>query len=178
MTFGAEDQPLLGALIRMPLDAIQRRMLDDLHQAGFADLVNAHSAVLRYPGPEGRRPSELAAEAGMSRQAMNYLLGELEQMGYLVRRRDPLDRRSRRIELTRRGRDARQTMRTTVSTIEDELGRDLRPARLALLKELLAELNRSELVRRFRTTTGQAIVVPETTPATRSVRTSTSLDRG
>ena len=38
------------------------------------------------------------------------------------------------------------------------------------------ELNRSELVRRFRTTTGQAIVVPETTPATRSVRTSTSLD--
>jgi hypothetical protein len=62
MTVGPEDQPLLGALIRMPLDAIQRRMLDDLHQAGFDDLVNAHSAVLRYPGPEGRRPSELAAE--------------------------------------------------------------------------------------------------------------------
>jgi DNA-binding MarR family transcriptional regulator len=106
----------------------------------------------------------------MSRQAMNYLLGELEQMGYLVRRRDPLDLRSRRIELTGRGRDARQTMRATVSNIEDELGRDLGPARLVLLKELLVELNRSEFVRRFRTTTGQAIVIPETTPATKSVR--------
>ena len=57
-------------------------------------------------------------------------------MGYLLRRRDPLDRRSRRIELTPRGHDARQTMRSTVSTIEDELGRDLGPARLALLKEV------------------------------------------
>src|SRR5664279_246449 len=79
------DGPLLGALLRMPLDAVRQRMLDDLHAAGFTDLVPAHSAVLRYPGPQGRRPSDVAAEAGMSRQAMNYLLGELEQLGYLER---------------------------------------------------------------------------------------------
>jgi hypothetical protein len=59
----------------MPLDAVRQRMIDDLHGAGFTDLVPAHAAVLRYPGPQERRPSDVAAEAGMSRQAMNDLLG-------------------------------------------------------------------------------------------------------
>lgn len=60
-------------------------MLADLHDAGFTDLVTAHFAVLRYPGPDGSRPSDLAVGAGMTKQAMNYLLGQLEQCGYLVR---------------------------------------------------------------------------------------------
>ena len=82
--------PLLGALMRMPLDAVYRRMLEGLHAAGFTDLVAAHLAVLRYPGPHGRRPSELAADLGMTRQAVNYLLGELERLGYLTRAPIPM----------------------------------------------------------------------------------------
>jgi len=66
--------PLIGALMRMPVDAVRRRIFDDLHAAGFSDLGEAHMAVLRYPGPQGRRPSDLAAELGMSKQAVNYLL--------------------------------------------------------------------------------------------------------
>ena len=66
--------PLIGALMRMPLDAVLARMLARLHAAGFTDLVPAHFSVLRYPGPQGRRPSDLAAETGMTKQAMNYLL--------------------------------------------------------------------------------------------------------
>ena len=99
----SDDPPLMGALLRMPLDAIRARMLDDVHAAGYLDVVPAHAAVLRYPGPDGRRPSDLAVEAGMSRQAMNYLLGQLEQLGYLVRGDDDTDGRSRRVSLTERG---------------------------------------------------------------------------
>jgi DNA-binding MarR family transcriptional regulator len=42
----------------------------------------------------------------MTRQAMNYLLGQLEQLGYLVRENAPDNRRSKRIRLTDRGHGA------------------------------------------------------------------------
>ena len=63
----------------------------------------AHVAVLKFPGPQNLRPSDVAMEAGMAKQAANYLLGQLEETGHLVRTIDPDDRRSRRIHLAERG---------------------------------------------------------------------------
>jgi DNA-binding MarR family transcriptional regulator len=60
-------------------------MLERLHDHGFADLEPAHLIVLQYPGPQGTRPSELAARLRISKQALNYLLGQLEGLGYLER---------------------------------------------------------------------------------------------
>jgi MarR family. len=42
-------------------------------------------AVLQHPGPDGQRPSALAARSGMSRQAINHLVSHLERAGYLER---------------------------------------------------------------------------------------------
>jgi DNA-binding MarR family transcriptional regulator len=148
--------------MRMPVEAIRNRMLNAMHAAGFTDLVPAHSAVLRYPGPHGRRPSDVAAEAGMSKQAMNYLLRELEDLGYLVRRVDPEDKRSRRIELTDRGMAARDILRTTVSAIENDMARELGPEEFAQLKTLLMALNNTTLLREFRESTGQQSTFPGT----------------
>lgn len=158
-----DDPPLMGALLRMPLDAWRQRMQDDLHSAGFTDLVMAHLAVLRYPGPQGRRPSDLAAEAGMSRQAMNYLLGELEELGYLRRRPDPEDKRARRIELTERGQAVRRVMRGIVADVEADLVRELGTDDMAHLRRLLISLNGSEFVRDYRERTGQPSVIPQPT---------------
>jgi len=133
--------PLIGALMRMPVDAVRERMLTDLHAAGYTDLVPAHFAVLRYPGPEGRRPSDLAREAGVSRQAMNYLLRDLERSGYLRRVADDRDGRARSIQLTERGEGVRATVRATVRKIERELERQLGRERYARLRELLVALN-------------------------------------
>ena len=145
------ERPLIGALLRMPVDAIRRRMLDDLHAAGFTDLVPAHfDVLLRYPGPDGRRPSDVAAEVGMSRQAVNYLLGQLEHLGYLVRRDDADDKRSRRIELTERGQAVRRTIRATMTAIETDLDRELGRTDFARLRQLLVTLNGSMIVREFR----------------------------
>src|SRR4029079_16289474 len=80
--------PLMGALLRIALDVIQRRIIDALHEHGFEDLGPAHLAFLRYPGPHGKRPVELAAETNMSKQAMNYLLGQLERLPVFATRRD------------------------------------------------------------------------------------------
>jgi DNA-binding MarR family transcriptional regulator len=121
-------------------------MLAGLHDAGFIDLVSAHSAVMRYPSPENRRPSDCAAEAGMTKQAMNYLLGQMEQLGYLTRQDDPEDQRSKRIHLTKRGHAATQSLRDTVKQIETELERELGPEQFAHLRQLLVELNATDVI--------------------------------
>ena len=55
--------PLIGALLRVPWEAVQRHMLERLHERGFDDLDVAHLNVFQYPGPQGARPSELAGSA-------------------------------------------------------------------------------------------------------------------
>jgi len=132
----------------MPLAVIHSRIIDGLREHGFTDVGLAHMAVLRYPGPEGQRPVELAAQANMSKQAMNYLLGQLEALGYLERRNDAEDLRSKRIYLTARGEAARTVIRATVREVEaewaGELGADDLEQLRALLVRLAAVVERSE----------------------------------
>jgi DNA-binding MarR family transcriptional regulator len=125
----------------MPVDVVRQRMLERLHERGFDDLVQAHLIVLQYPGPQGMRPSDLAARLGMSKQALNYLLGELERQGYVERRPDPDDRRSKRLALTQRGYAAGYVIRDAVAEIEREWTQKLGPDRFAQLRALLLELN-------------------------------------
>jgi DNA-binding MarR family transcriptional regulator len=132
--------PLIGALLRRPWETVRERMLAGLHQAGFCDLVPAHLSVLQHPGPEDPRPSDLAAETNMSKQAMNYLLGQMEQLGYLTREHDETDQRSRRIRLTERGHAAGRTMREVVRQIEREWAQEVGPTRFEQLRELLIEI--------------------------------------
>jgi DNA-binding MarR family transcriptional regulator len=133
--------PLIGALLRMPLEVVRARMLDALHERGFADLVPAHLVILRYPGPDGRRPGELAARTSMSKQAVNYLLGQLEGLGYIERRDDPDDRRSKLVYLTPRGLDAALVIRAAVTEGEQEWADELGADTLDELRALLIRLN-------------------------------------
>jgi DNA-binding MarR family transcriptional regulator len=135
--------PMIGALLRMPWERVVRRMLERLHANGFEDLEMAHMNLLLYPGPQGLRPSELAAQRGMSKQAANYLLGQLEGLGYLERRADADDGRSKRIVLTDRGERAVYTMRDAVRDVEGDWEAKLGKDRFAHLKALLVELNQS-----------------------------------
>jgi DNA-binding MarR family transcriptional regulator len=133
--------PLIGALLRMPLETVRRRMLERLHENGFDDLEAAHLVVLQYPGPQGKRPSELAAELQISKQALNYLLGELERLGYLERVPDPDDGRSKRIAITPRGMAIIPVIRGAVGEIEAAWAKQLGKKRFAELRSLLVELN-------------------------------------
>jgi DNA-binding MarR family transcriptional regulator len=139
-TFGP---PLIGALLRMPWEQVQRRMLQRLHEQGFDDLDTAHVHVFQYPGPQGARPSELANRLGISKQALNYLLGQLERLGYLGRRADPDDLRSRRVVLTARGEAAIHVIRRAVGEVEAEWTHQLGARRFDQLRSLLLQINRS-----------------------------------
>jgi DNA-binding MarR family transcriptional regulator len=125
----------------MPLDVVRNRMLERLRERGFDDLDASFLGVLQYPGPQGQRPSELADRLRMSKQALNYQLGELERLGYIERRPDPADGRSRRIVLSKRGLDMARTIREAVIEMEQEWTRKLGEKKFAQLRALLVELN-------------------------------------
>lgn len=130
---------LIGALLRVPAQAIHRRIISGLHRAGFRDLRLPHMGVLQYPGPDGGRPSELAERAGMSKQAMNQLLRSLERFGYLSRRGAKGDQRTRVVHFTARGRAAWAKIHEILAEIEDEWRTTLGEKDFMRLKALLCK---------------------------------------
>ena len=138
---------LIGALLRLPWERVRRHMIARLYARGFDDLDVSHLNLFLFPGPHGLRPSELALRVGASKQSVNHLLGQLERLGYLERRGDSADLRSRRIHLTARGQAAGRVMREAVKEVEKEWGRRLGSKRLELLRGLLTDLCDSEAPR-------------------------------
>src|SRR5579862_7010091 len=141
VTAAEHGPPMIGALMRLPWEAVHRRMLEALQDNGFGDIDGPRLAVLLWPGPDGQRPSDLAARMKVTKQALNYILGDLERLGYLERHPDPDDRRSRRIALTDRGRELVPIIRGAVSGTERDWAATLGETRFAQLRELLIELN-------------------------------------
>lgn len=153
MTFSEEISPvkttnmLIGALLRVPAEAIHRRIIRELTAAGFQGLSLAHMAVFRYPSPDGVRPGVLAERAGMSKQAMNRLLGTLEELGYVMRSDAPDEGRARIVHFTKRGHAAYAKAIEVLRDIEREWNAELGPRDFAKLKELLFRVWESPLVR-------------------------------
>jgi len=138
---------LIGALLRVPAQAIQRRIINELNAAGFEELRLPHMAVLQFPGPDGVRPGTLAERAGMSKQAINQLLRSLEGLGYIVRSEAANEGRARIIRLTKRGRAAYSKVHEILHDIEREWSYELGPKPFAELKELLFRVWESPLAR-------------------------------
>ena len=132
--------PLIGALLRVPWETVRERMLAGLHDRGFTDLVAAHVDVWRHPGPENQRPLDLATQTRMTKQALNYLLGQLEQLGYLTRETDPNDQRSKRVRLTPKGHAATKAIYEIVQEVEGDWEQQLGPRKFGQLRHLLTEL--------------------------------------
>lgn len=145
-TFKTKDM-LIGALLRVPAEAIHRRIINDLNAAGFTGLSLPHMALFRFPGPDGVRPGVLAERAGMSKQAMNRLLGSLEDLGYLVRSDAPDEGRARIVRFTKCGHAAYAKALEVLREIEREWRAELGPRDFAQLKELLLRVWESPLVR-------------------------------
>src|SRR5215831_10321859 len=143
----APKDMLIGALLRVPAQAIHRRIINELNAAGFEELRVPHMAVLQFPGPDGGRPGLLAERAGISKQAMNQLLRSLEALGYLARSDAPDEGRARIVRLTKRGRAAYAKIHDILRDIEREWNAELGPKHFSQLKALLLRVWQSPLVR-------------------------------
>ena len=138
---------LIGAMLRVPAQAIHQRLIHDLNKAGFGDLSLPHIAVLQYPGPDGVRPGKLAERAGMSKQAMNQLLRSLEELGYITRRDETAGGRARIVRFTHRGQLVFLRILQILREVEHEWSVTLGAKEFAQLKKLLYRVWQSSLVR-------------------------------
>ena len=113
-------EPMLGALLRRPLQALTIRVATDLAAAGFADLRPAHLVVFQQLETGGSRLTDLAARAHMTKQSMWALVDDLEQLGYVERIPDPADKRARIVRRTERGWAVERAARASVRAFEEE----------------------------------------------------------
>jgi DNA-binding MarR family transcriptional regulator len=113
-------------------------MLATINMNGF-DITPTELGVFLYPGPEGRRPIDLARQCNMTRQAMNYVLAGMESRGYILRQAGP-SAAARVVRMTDRGWEVIAQIRKCVAEIENEWAAHLGAQRFAALRETLHDL--------------------------------------
>jgi DNA-binding MarR family transcriptional regulator len=112
-------QPRVGALLRLAYQITRNHQLKVLRAHGFGDLNQALFNVFVYPHPDGVRPGDLAERINMTKQATNYLIGQLESLGYIERRAQKGSTR-RLVFLTRRGWQSIDVHRAAVLELDNE----------------------------------------------------------
>lgn len=132
--------PTVGALMRLAWHDFRNRMYSIVRDAGFTDLQPTHLLLFRYPTIIDTRPSELAEQIGITKQAMNDLLRQLEERGYLELRPDPADRRAKRISLTKRGVALADLTRNAAQQVSDEWSQAVGQKRFDAFRKILADL--------------------------------------
>jgi DNA-binding MarR family transcriptional regulator len=115
------------------------QIVDGVVGAGFPQKPS-HSAVFAQIKMEGSRLTDLARGANITAQAMGELIDELEELGYVVRRPDPTDRRAKLIMLTDRGRACIAAGISTIEGIEDQITQALGERGHRQLRSLLSKL--------------------------------------
>ena len=135
------DEPLnLGVLLFLPYRAMETRVFAGLAAAGFDDLTPAQARVFQRIAPGGSRLTDLAEQAGTSKQAAGFLVDQLERAGYVERGADPADGRARLIRVAPRGARAVEASRGMVAEVEAEWAAHLGTRRIRQLSGILTDL--------------------------------------
>ncbi len=130
----------LQILFRDARAAIEAAVRADLAQNGFGDVAPSHSALLRNVGDDGARPSELAAYAGVTRQAITKLVDELERLDLVRRDPDPDDGRGVIVRYTDRGRAGVALARKRMLALERDYAARVGAERWAEVRSTLETL--------------------------------------
>jgi len=136
---GLEGAPYIGALLRLAHQKVRTRLLDALEKRGLGGISEAYFGLFQYPPIDGQRPAALAKDLGMSKQALNHLLGQLEKLGYLERRREDANGQTT-VHLTARGWQVVESNVAAIRGLEAEWEHTLGKRRFADLKAALREL--------------------------------------
>lgn len=127
----------LATRVRDVYQTYVRHLHRELAARGFSDVRPAHSSVFQYLDPGGTSLTDLAERAGLTRQAIWYLVNELEDAGYVHRVVDTTDRRRKLVRLTDRGAVMSRVARSAVTAVERAATRRLgRPAADDLRRQL------------------------------------------
>lgn len=95
--------------------------------------------MFQLPGPDGVRPTELAARMNLTKQATNHLLAGLEARGYIERVADTADGRGKVLRTTARGREVARVMQESSRRLERAWARRVGSSGLERLRGDLVE---------------------------------------
>ncbi len=117
------------------------RLAKQVYRRSSEELLGMHMRLLMalsYVRDHDNAPQQELAEAlCMDANNVVLLLNELEDLGYVARRRDPDDRRRHLVALTDAGLQALRSAERAQETIEDDVLRALDPDERAVLWQLL-----------------------------------------
>ena len=134
------DRPLIGLLLRLLYQHYAQDIDAALSEAGFGDIRPSHANVFPFVPPEGISVSELADLARVRKQTMAQAVEQLEGMGYVERRPNPHDRRSRLVFLTERGASVKPVTHATAARVEQDWAGLTSPEELETLRATLLHL--------------------------------------
>ena len=130
----------LSLAARFVADELERRVLERLRAAGFEDLRRSHGYVVQRLLDGPRAVGAIAADLGVTSQAVSGLVRELEAAGHLERSPGDDDRRVRLVALTPRGRAAVEAARAARAAEAAELAEALGPERVEAARRLLVDV--------------------------------------
>jgi DNA-binding MarR family transcriptional regulator len=137
-------RPLIGLLLRLVYQSYAQEIDAALREGGFDDVRPAAANVFPFVPPEGITVSELADHARVRKQTMAQAVDQLERTGYVERRPNPSDRRSRLVFLTDRGASVPPVTHAAAARVEERWAKLTSPEELealrAALQRLLGEL--------------------------------------
>jgi DNA-binding MarR family transcriptional regulator len=141
----------LPALLTEVKLALIDKLRERIAEAGHPEIREGHGCVFGFIDLEhGSRLTELAATAGLTKQAVGEAVTELERLGYVTRVPDPHDGRAKIIKLTDRGLDAVIKGRRIFAEIESEWAEQIGPELVANLREAATRIAALEAAKRNR----------------------------
>ena len=147
METGFPEHPLIGLLLRLAYQHYAQDIDTALREAGFGDIRPGAANVFPFVPPDGITVSRLAELARVRKQSMAQAVDQLERTGYVERRLDPRDHRSRLVFLTERGASVPPVTHAAAELVEQHWARLTSPAEFEALRDsllrLLAELKDS-----------------------------------
>ncbi len=114
-------------------------------EAGFDDIRPAAANVFPFVPPDGITVSRLAELARVRKQSMAQAVDQLERTGYVERRPNPRDHRSRLVFLTPRGASVPPVTHAAAERVEARWAQLTSPAEFEALRgSLLRLLDRAQ----------------------------------
>ena len=135
------DTQYLNRMLLEAFRTLDAQVDDALEARGASDLSPRHATAILLIDRKGVRLTDLAARAGITKQAMMQVVNDLDGMGLVKRTPDPRDARAKIVTLTAKGQKERGDAAKAVSTVEQKIRRKLGASTYEALKATLASIS-------------------------------------
>ncbi|WP_353557810.1 MarR family transcriptional regulator [Paraburkholderia terrae] len=134
----------VGRLLNYAVQRFEKRVLQLMTAAGYQSVTLSHMSVTRNLDIQGTRATEIARKAGVTKQFVGELVGQLEELGLVERVPDPDDRRARIVRFTPEGQAWLAAFGVAVRQSEQEMKKELGADHFKILGEALQKYGKSE----------------------------------